>query len=115
MSVPQKTTPPQPEFTPLSIARTMWKRKVAILALWVAVSAVVIVVVMRMPTVYSSEALILVDSQKIPDKFVSSTVSTDLQSRIASISQQILSTTRLKKIIEDFNLYRVERQTAYEE
>ena len=32
----------------------------------------------------------LVDSQKIPERFVTSTVSTELQDRIASISQQIL-------------------------
>ena len=115
MSAPQEPATPHPELSPLSIARTIWKKKISILVLWLAITAVVFVIVKRMPTVYSSEALILVDSQKIPDNFVSSTVSTNLQDRIASISQQILSSTRLKRIIEDFNLYQVERKTGYEE
>jgi polysaccharide chain length determinant protein (PEP-CTERM system associated) len=100
---------------PLSIARMLWKRKVLILACWVAVSLSVAVFVYRLPTLYSAEALILVDAQKIPEKFVTSTVSTDVQDRLASISQQILSSTRLKKIIDDFDLYRDGKKSAVQE
>jgi len=69
----------------------------------------------RLPAIYSSEALILVDSQKIPERLVASTVSTDLQDRIQTISQQILSSTQLKKVIEDFDLYHAERKSVFEE
>ena len=103
------------QLAPMSILRTLWKRKLLILTCWVAVSVTVGVVVFRLPTEYSAEALILVDAQKIPEKFVTSTVSTDVQDRLATISQQILSSTRLKKIIDDFDLYRDEKKSAVQE
>jgi polysaccharide chain length determinant protein (PEP-CTERM system associated) len=106
---------PNTLFLPLSLMRALWKRKVIILAIAGVLSLVTFVVVYRLPPVYSAETLILVDSQKIPDKYVTSTVSTDLQDRLATISQQILSATRLEKIISDFNLYRKERKSKVQE
>jgi polysaccharide chain length determinant protein (PEP-CTERM system associated) len=100
---------------PLSIARMVWKRKVLILMSWAIVSLSAALFVYRLPTLYSAEALILVDAQKIPEKFVTSTVSTDVQDRLATISQQILSSTRLKKIIDDFDLYRDGKKSAVQE
>ena len=103
------------QLAPLSIARMLWKRKLLILISWFTVSFIVAVVVYRLPTEYTAEALILVDAQKIPEKFVTSTVSTDVQDRLASISQQILSSSRLKKIIDDFDLYRDAKKSAVQE
>jgi uncharacterized protein involved in exopolysaccharide biosynthesis len=103
------------KFSPLSIARTIWKRKGLVLGSWLVLSAAVIVIVAGVPAVYQAEALIQVDSQKIPDKFVSSTVNSDLQDRITAISQQILSSGELKKIIVAFNLYSAESKTLFEE
>ena len=59
-----------------------------------------------------ADALILIDSQKIPERFVASTVSTPVQERITAISQQIMSSTRLKSVIDEFNLYREYKNTA---
>jgi polysaccharide chain length determinant protein (PEP-CTERM system associated) len=92
-----------------------WKRKVLIAVSALVGSAIAGIVVYEMPPVYSSEALILIDSQKIPERYVASTVNTELQDRIANISQQILSTSRLKKIIDDFNLYSEDRKSLFEE
>lgn len=61
--------------------------------------------VMRLKPVYRAETLILVESQKIPEKYVSSTVIGDIQDRLATINQEILSATRLKKVIVDYKLY----------
>src|SRR5271154_3076368 len=58
-----------------------------------------------LPTTYQSEALILVDQQKVPDKFVEPNVNVDLQDRLQSITQQILSRTRLQEMIDRFHLY----------
>ena len=93
----------------------LWKRKLAIGIVWCAVSIVTPLVVSRIPSIYKAEAVILVDSQKIPDRYVSSTVVTDAQDRLATISQQILSSGRLQKVIEDLDLYHKERQTHYME
>ena len=66
-------------------------------------------------SVYLAEASILIDSQKIPEKFVSATVGSDLEERIVSIRQLLLSCGELKKIIQEFDLYSEERKTHVEE
>jgi len=111
----RKIATPNPALSPLSITRMIWKHKLSIGILGAVIALSGALVVHRLPAIYSSEAIILVDSQKIPDKLVASTVSTDLQDRIQTISQQILSTTQLKKIIEDFDLYHAERKNLFEE
>ena len=58
---------------------------------------------------YRSETLILVEQQKVPEHYVISNVTTDLQDRLQSMTQQILSRTRLQRIIEGFHLYTGER------
>jgi polysaccharide chain length determinant protein (PEP-CTERM system associated) len=111
---PQKSTFAA-AMSPLSIVRMLWKRKITIVLIWSIVSAIAYFVVKRIPAMYKADTLILVDSQKIPDKYVASTVVTDAQDRLASISQQILSAGRLEKIVEDFDLYREERKTRFKE
>ena len=100
----------KPEVSPLSLARMLWKHLFLVLAVTFVGAAVSFVIVHELPAVYRSEALILVDSQKIPEQYVSSTVNTEVQDRLASISQEILSTTRLQKVIDSFGLYREERK-----
>jgi succinoglycan biosynthesis transport protein ExoP len=105
----------RPEFLPLSIARMLWKRKIGILLTALAALAVTGVTVYKLPAIYRSEALVLVDSQKIPEKYVTSTVNADVGDRLATISQQIMSTTRLLKIIESFSLYQEDRKSKTQE
>ena len=110
-----KSLPTLVEIPWRSVLRAAWKQKLLMATTWLVLGAAGAVVVYKWPATYFAEALILVDSQKIPDKFVASTVSTDLQDRIATISQQILSSSVLRKIIEDYGLYREERKTLFEE
>jgi len=58
-----------------------------------------------LPSTYQSEALILLEQQKVPDQFVAPNVTDTLQDRVQSISQQILSRTRLQATIDRFHLY----------
>ena len=58
-----------------------------------------------LPSIYRSSTLILVEQPTVPDKYVAPNVSGDLQDRLQSISQQILSRTNLIHIIEKQNLY----------
>jgi polysaccharide biosynthesis transport protein len=57
------------------------------------------------PSTYESEALILVEQQKVPDQYVTPNVTTNLQGRLQNMSQQILSRTRLQETIDRFHLY----------
>src|SRR5436309_9427833 len=58
-----------------------------------------------LPAQYTSEALILVEQQKIPEQFVIPNVQVDLGERLQSITQQVLSRTRLLNTIKTFHLY----------
>ena len=104
-----KTENHYPQFSPISLARMCWMHRFGIIGTWMVLTAAVVVFVQRLPPVYTAESLILIDAQKIPERLVPSTVSSDIEDRLAAISQQILSNTRLKKVITDNNLYRQER------
>jgi polysaccharide biosynthesis transport protein len=103
------------EFSPLSIARMLWKKRWVVLTVWVVLLAVTAVVVYKLPAVYTAEATVLVDSQKIPERYVNSSVNTDVGDRLATINQQIMSSSRLMRIIETFDLYKKERKTMTQE
>lgn len=92
---------------PLSIIRSIWKGKWVVLLIWMVVTLLSFLVIRQIPSEYSAEALVLVDAQKIPEKYVSSTVNTDVKDRLSTIARQILSTERLKKLIADLGLYGV--------
>jgi uncharacterized protein involved in exopolysaccharide biosynthesis len=65
-----------------------------------------------LPDVYYSEAVVQVVPQGIPESFVRSTVTAQLGERLATISQQILSRSRLESLITEFNLYPQMRRAA---
>jgi len=58
-----------------------------------------------LPPRYESSTLILVEQPTMPKDYVTPNVNDDLQDRMQSITQQILSRTRLLHIIDQFNLY----------
>jgi polysaccharide chain length determinant protein (PEP-CTERM system associated) len=58
-----------------------------------------------LPARYKSTTLILVEQGTMPKDYVTPNVNDDLQARLQSITQQILSRTRLLHIIDEFNLY----------
>jgi polysaccharide biosynthesis transport protein len=58
-----------------------------------------------LPTRYKSNTLILVERPTMPQNYVAPNVNEDLQDRLQSITQQILSRTRLLMIIDKLNLY----------
>src|SRR6185312_1538345 len=64
-----------------------------------------IVVTSLLPNVYRATTTILVDPQKIPEKYVTSTVTTDPNARMNTLTQQVLSASRLQEIIDKYDLY----------
>ena len=57
------------------------------------------------PPVYESQSLVLIDQQKVPEEFVQPIVNEDLDSRVASMNEQILSRSSLQPIVDKYNLY----------
>jgi polysaccharide biosynthesis transport protein len=58
-----------------------------------------------LPDVYISAATVLIERQQIPDDLVRSTVTSALEVRLQTISQEILSRDSLLKLIDQFALY----------
>ena len=58
-----------------------------------------------LPKIYKANTLILVQPQSVPESYVQSTVTESIIGRLNTISQEILSRTRLEKVIQEFNLY----------
>jgi polysaccharide chain length determinant protein (PEP-CTERM system associated) len=61
---------------------------------------------------YRSESVIMMTPQRVREDLVRSSVRTNLAERIQTISQQILSRTRLEGIIVDLDLYPDQRRTG---
>jgi polysaccharide biosynthesis transport protein len=81
------------------------RRKWWIICSVFAISGVIACVSLLLPKNYRSETLILVEPQKIPEDYVRATVTSDATDRLQTISEEIMSRTRLEKIIHDLNLY----------
>ncbi len=64
-----------------------------------------------LPPLYKSSTQIIVEEPTMPANYVSPNVNNDIQSRLQSIKQQILSPTRLALIIDKLHLYSDSRQT----
>ena len=63
-----------------------------------------------LPSIYRSGTLILVEQPTVSQQYVVSNVASDLQSRLDSLTQQVLSRTRLLRIIEKLSLFPTQRQ-----
>ena len=59
-----------------------------------------------LPDQYRSETLIMVERQQIPKEYVRPTITTVLQDRLQTMTQEILSRTRIQLIIGKFGLYK---------
>lgn len=68
-----------------------------------------------LPSTYRSGTLILVEQPAVPEKFVVSNIDSDIQRQLNSITQQILSRTRLLTIIDHLNLYAQDRKRVNDE
>jgi succinoglycan biosynthesis transport protein ExoP len=59
----------------------------------------------RLPDIYRAETMILVDSAQVPNNIVPAMNTGDLAGRLATLQQQVLSPTRLKKLVRAEGLY----------
>jgi polysaccharide chain length determinant protein (PEP-CTERM system associated) len=96
-------------YGPEEIVRILWRSKWLILMPFVVCASVTALVTDRLPNRYRSDTLILVVPQRVPESYVRSTVSGSIEDRLQSLRHQILSRSRLERIILDLNLYQEER------
>jgi polysaccharide chain length determinant protein (PEP-CTERM system associated) len=102
---------PSTKLTVEDVLLILRRRLGLVVATFALVSAATAAGALLLPNRYRSETLILVVPQRVPESYVKSTVTARIEDRLQSITQEILSRTRLERIIRDFNLYAVDRRT----
>lgn len=90
---------------PEDIIKIVLKRRWYIFIPFIIAMIAGIYLSLTLPRVFSASTLILIQPQKVPSDFVRSLVSADIDSRISTISQQILSRTNLERIIREFKIF----------
>ena len=81
---------------------------------WILMSAFVIAlagtaIIAKLPAEYTSEAVLVIVQQQIPQQYVDPAISISTSDRIRAISREVLSRSRLMGIIDAFGLYPAER------
>jgi polysaccharide chain length determinant protein (PEP-CTERM system associated) len=90
----------------IDVAWKIWSRRK-----WLAVPAFVlplaalIGLVTSLPNLYRATAVVLVERQMVPESYVRSTVTSELEARLFAVSQEIFSRARLEPLIAEFGLY----------
>ena len=67
------------------------------------------------PRKYKASTLVLVTPQRVPSDLIRSTVTSSIAQRLNSISQEIMSRTRLEAIIDEFKLFQDEAKSMQRE
>jgi len=87
----------------------LWRRIWYIIIPFILVFAGACAYLKVTPKQYKADTLVLVSPQKVPEAFVQATVTAQVEERLQSISQEVMSRTRLEEIITQFNLYEKKR------
>ena len=89
------------------LRRRIWYLIIPAILIFVVAAAVAA----WMPATYRSTATILIEQQQIPQDLVRSTVTSYADQRVQTISQRVMTTANLSKIIEKYNLFADERKS----
>lgn len=102
---------PGKTYTPEDYLKMAWGRRWLIVLPCLVVAAITAAVTYTLPNQYRASTSILIIPQRVPENYVQSTVTARVDERLQVISQQILSRTRLERIIQEFDLYKNERRS----
>lgn len=87
------------------ILNLLYARKRIILVTFLVISSLTAYLAASLPDIYRSSILILISPQRLPPSYVNSTITSTIEQRIRTTSAEILSRTRLEKVVREFNLY----------
>jgi hypothetical protein len=96
---------PGKKYKPEDILEIAWRRRWLLVVPLVVASIGTMLWSSRLPDRYRSEAVVLIVPPRVPQNYVRPTVTKGLQDRLEGMRQEILSRTRLERIITEFDLY----------
>jgi polysaccharide chain length determinant protein (PEP-CTERM system associated) len=102
---------PGRKYTPEDIIALGLRFKWLILLPWIVIASGAAFFARTLPDQYRSDSLIQVVAPRVPESLVRSTITEGIDERLPVITQQILSRTRLERIISDFGLYTDDKRT----
>lgn len=97
------------EFSVADVKRVMRKRWWVLPTCALGIGAISVMVATQLPKKYTSQTVVLVAKPTVPTDYVKPVTTEDLNQRLASMKEQILSRTRLEPVIEKLDLYHVDR------
>jgi len=100
---------PGKKYSPEEIVRLIVRRSPLIGLLLALGAALAYGISTRLPNRYRSETVIMLLPQRVPDSYVKTTITSKIEDRLATLENQILSRSRLERIILDLNLYQTLR------
>lgn len=103
---------PGKKYLPEDYLHMVWRRKWFLIVPAVLVASAVAGYSTTLPNRYESTGLVQVIGQRVPENIVQPTVTDTVADRLNQIQQQILTRTRLERIIDEFNLYAQERESG---
>ena len=85
---------------------TMLRRRAWVIALpTLVVPLLAYLVSLKLTNRYTSQTVVLVESQKVPESYVKPVITEDFGYRLGTMQEQILSRSRLQPILDRFQLY----------
>lgn len=90
----------------------IYRRKFQILIVATIIFILSIAAALLLPPVYRSSSTILIEQQEIPKELVRSTITSFADQRIQVISQRVMISSNLWKVIEKYNLYEKAREKS---
>jgi polysaccharide chain length determinant protein (PEP-CTERM system associated) len=97
------------------IRRVVRKRWWLVPACALGCGALGLLIATQLPKKYTSQTLVLVAKPTVPTEYVKPVVTEDLNERLSSMKQQILSRTRLEPVLEKFDIYHEDRKKVHVE
>ncbi|MEA2084740.1 MAG: GNVR domain-containing protein [Thermodesulfobacteriota bacterium] len=86
------------------------RRKWSFVFLFGIIFAIFLAVALVLPNIYQSSATVLIETQRIPPTLVPSTVTSYAEQRIQTITQQVMSRSRILRLIEKYDLLPEKRE-----
>jgi polysaccharide chain length determinant protein (PEP-CTERM system associated) len=83
----------------------LWRRRYYVLVPFLIVSGALGYAIRKLPDVYESQSLIIVDPPKVSSSYVQPVNTLDVNARLSMIQKLVTSRTELRRLIDRFSLY----------
>ena len=91
--------------TPVEYLELLWRNRYFLLVPFVIMGASLSYAIYKLPNMYESQSMIIVDPPKVSSNYVQPVNSVDVNSRLTTIRKLVTSRTALQRLIERFDLY----------